>query len=75
MTSTHPTARRATVYRDAAGAWRYKVQGYNWRTIDASEEGFRRRSTALGRIAKRWPGVEVVVQGEVVQAGSSTPVG
>lgn len=62
MTSTHPTARRATVYRDAAGEFRYKIQGKNWRTIDASEEGFKRLATALRRIEKRWPGAEVVIK-------------
>lgn len=64
MTSTHPTARRATVYRDSAGDWRYKVQGYNWRTIDAAEEGLKRKASVLARLERRWPGVEVVVRGE-----------
>ena len=54
-------ARRATVYRDEAGAWRWKVQGYNWRTIDAAPEGVARQATAVNRVQKRWPGVEVVV--------------
>lgn len=54
------TARRATIYKDAAGEWRYKVQGSNWRTIDASEEGFKRKSTALRRVEKQYPGVEIV---------------
>lgn len=68
-TTTTTKARRATVYQDAAGEWRYKVQGYNWRTIDASEEGFQRKGTAVKRVAKRWPGVEIVgADGEVLQA-------
>lgn len=54
-------ARRVTVYRDAAGEWRYKVQAGNWRVIDASEEGFTHKRTALARVAKRWPDVELVV--------------
>lgn len=54
-------ARRVTVYRDAAGQWRYKVQAANWRVIDASEEGFTRKRTALARVAKRWPDVELVI--------------
>lgn len=63
-TSTNPTARRATVRRDHAGEWRYKVQGYNWRTIDASEEGFKQKRSAVARVEKRWPGVEIVVVDE-----------
>ena len=54
-------ARRITVYRDEAGEWRYRVQAYNWRTVETSEEGFKRKSTVLRRIEKRWPGVEVRV--------------
>jgi hypothetical protein len=51
-----------TVYRDAAGEWRYRVQAGNWRTIDASEEGFKRRASVMRRAGRRWPGVEVVVE-------------
>jgi uncharacterized protein YegP (UPF0339 family) len=58
--TTNDTARRATIYRDADGKWRYKVQAANWRTIDASEEGFAKKATARRRVEKRWPGVEVV---------------
>lgn len=54
-------ARRVTIYRDAAGEWRYKVQGGNWRTIDASEEGFKQKRSVVARVRRRWPDVEVVV--------------
>lgn len=57
----HPDARRITYRRDSAGEWRYKVQGYNWRTIDASEEGFNRLSYAQRRARRRYPGVEEVI--------------
>jgi uncharacterized protein YegP (UPF0339 family) len=53
-------ARRAVVYRDAAGKWRYRIQAANWKTIAASEQGFARRSTVIGRIEKYWPGVEII---------------
>lgn len=54
------TARRVTIYLDDAGEYRYRVQAGNWQTIDASEEGFRQKRTVVKRIARLWPGVEVV---------------
>lgn len=53
-------ARRATVYRDRQGDWRYRVQAGNWRVIDASEEGFSRRWDVIRRISARWPEAEIV---------------
>lgn len=41
-----------TVYKDEAGRWRWRRQAGNWRVVAASEQGFRRRGTAL-RDAKR----------------------
>lgn len=56
-----PRARRVRVKRDSAGEWRYTVQGGNWQVIDAPEEGFKRRKTALKRVAERWPNAEEVI--------------
>lgn len=62
MTAAAPIvngARRVTIYRDNAGEWRYKAQASNWRIIDAAEEGLSKR-TCRARVAKRYPGVEVI---------------
>lgn len=53
-------ARRVTIYRDTAGEWRYRVQGHNWRTINAAEQGFRQKRSVVSRIAREYPGVEVI---------------
>lgn len=55
------TARRVTVYRDTGKKWRYRVQGGNWREIEAAEQGFARKQTCLDRAQSRWPGVEIVI--------------
>jgi len=57
-----PNARRVTIFRDHEGQWRYRVQSSNWKTIEASEQGFARERTVQRRVEKRWPGVEIVVQ-------------
>lgn len=62
MTDTKPDqARRVVVYLGKDG-WRYRVQAKNWRTIEASEQGFALKRTILKRVAKRWPGVELIVE-------------
>lgn len=64
MTDTNPDvdqARRVVVYLSKNG-WRYRVQAKNWRTIEASEQGFALKRTILKRVAKRWPGVELIVE-------------
>lgn len=43
------------------GAWFYRVQSTNWRTIDKSGVGGK-RSTIERLMAKRYPGVEVVIE-------------
>lgn len=58
--TTASNPRRVTIYTDAAGHYRYRVQAGNWRTIDASEQGLKRKAAVLRRVADRWPGVEVV---------------
>lgn len=55
-----PKARRVTIYRDTAGEVRYRVQAGNWQTIETSEEGFNRPATVRSRVAKKFPGVELV---------------
>lgn len=54
--------RRVTIFRGADELWRYRVQGWNWRTLEASQIGTHRRSTLERLIARRFPNVEVVVQ-------------
>jgi uncharacterized protein YegP (UPF0339 family) len=53
-------ARRVTIYKDSAGKYRYRVQGFNWRTINASEQGFAQKRSVVGRVAREYPGVEVI---------------
>jgi len=55
-------ARRARIYQDRTGNWRYRIQGGNWRTIDAPEESFNRKSTARRRVEQRWPNVEEIIE-------------
>ncbi len=59
MKTKAPEARRVTIFRDAAGDFRYRVQGRNWKNIGGSEEGFKRKATVVARIEKLYPGVEV----------------
>lgn len=57
---TNTGARRVTLREVEHGLWRYKVQGWNWRTIDSSGIGAQRR--VVDRIIRReWPEAEVVV--------------
>lgn len=65
-------ARRVTVYKDHRGEWRYRVQSGNWRVIDASEEGFKQKRTAVKRVGGRWPGVEVVVDPDPESGGDES---
>lgn len=57
-----PEARRVTVWQDRRGDWWYHVQAGNWSIIDASEEGLSQKRSVLSRIARRWPGVELVIE-------------
>lgn len=53
-------ARRVTLREDDQGLWRYKVQGWNWRTLESSGIGAPRKT--VDRIVRReWPDAEVVV--------------
>jgi len=54
------TARRATIFRDKLGEWRYRIQSGNWQVIATSEEGFKQKATVLKRVGKNWPGIEIV---------------
>lgn len=60
MTSTNYMARRATVWH-ARDGWRYKVQGWNWRTIATSGGPNRQRARVLAKVRRDWPGVEIVI--------------
>jgi hypothetical protein len=53
---------RATIYQDAGGRWRYRVLAGNNRTVDAPEQSFKRRGTALRRVTKRWPDAVVTIE-------------
>lgn len=59
-------ARRVTIYK-AHDGWRYRVQASNWRIIEASEQPFAQVRSVRSRVAKRYPGVEVV---EVIEHGA-----
>lgn len=54
--------RRARIYRDASGQWRYSVKAGNGRVVAASEEGFRNRSTAERRVEKIYPDATVTIE-------------
>lgn len=47
--------KKATVYRDRGGRWRYRVKSGNGRIIDAPEQSFARPGYTIGRVLKRWP--------------------
>ncbi len=72
MSSKRQRARRVTITKSAKG-YRYRVQGGNWRVIDATEPGefFAREATALGRAVKRWPNLEELVfpNGDTLRRG------
>lgn len=53
--------RRATVYADNHGEFRYRCQGGNWRVNGASEEGFKRQTTAVSRLLRTYPQTEELV--------------
>jgi predicted type IV restriction endonuclease len=61
MVKQQLNARRVVVY-EAEDGWRWRAQGGNWRTIDASEEGKRSKKRVLTHVAKLFPGVEIVEQ-------------
>jgi uncharacterized protein YegP (UPF0339 family) len=46
---------RATVYRDRAGRWRYRVKAGNGRICDAPEQSFSRPGYTIERVRKLWP--------------------
>lgn len=56
-----PRNHKAIVYR-AGDGWRYRVKAGNGRTVDASEEAFSRKFTAVRRVKKRWPDAEITVE-------------
>lgn len=58
---TAPEARRVVLYK-AADGWRWRAQGGNWRTIDASEEGKSSKARVRAAIARRFPEAEIVEQ-------------
>jgi len=53
-------ARRITLYTRSDGDIGYKVQAKNWQIIESSEEGFKQKRVVLARLAKKYPGVEIV---------------
>ncbi len=53
-------AKRVTIYRDRKKFWRYRVQAFNNRVIESSEEGFVQKRTVLKRVGEKYPNVEIV---------------
>ena len=52
--------RNAQVYKDNAGEWRFIARGGNWKTVGASEEGFKNKSYAIGRLLDTFPQTETL---------------
>lgn len=52
-------ARRVLLWK-AKGAWYWKAQGMNWRTLETGSK--TREASARKEIAAKYPGVEVVAR-------------
>lgn len=54
-------ARRVTIFEGPDGLWRYKAQGWNWRTLHETTIGAPR--STVNRIVKReYPDAELIVE-------------
>lgn len=60
---------KAVVYPDKSGRWRYRVKAGNNRIVDAPEQSFRRRATALRRVQTRWPDAIITITKHLTDAG------
>jgi uncharacterized protein YegP (UPF0339 family) len=52
--------RNAQVYTDNAGEWRFVARGGNWKTVGASEEGFKTQNYAITRLLSTFPQTETI---------------
>ena len=52
--------RNAQVYQDNANEWRYTARGGNWKTVGASEEGYKNRNYAIKRLIDTFPQTETI---------------
>ena len=52
--------RNAQVYKDNAGEWRFAARGGNWKTVGASEEGFKTQNYAITRLLSTFPQTETI---------------
>ncbi|HEU5085713.1 MAG TPA: DUF1508 domain-containing protein [Acidimicrobiales bacterium] len=57
-----PSRLTLTVYRDAAGEWRWALQAANGRKVADSGEGYQRRARCVEMGARLFPDARLVIE-------------